>query len=68
MHSCAGRDYLVFENIAADANGRITINATASGYGSDSGITAIKIQSTLPAPGALALVGLAGVAGTRRRR
>ncbi len=64
----AGRDYLVFENIAADANGRITINAMASGWDSDSGITAIQIQSAVPAPGALALLGLAGVAGTRRRR
>lgn len=63
----AGRDYLVFENIAADANGRISITAVG-GYDSDSGISAIQIESVVPAPGALALLGLAGVTGVRRRR
>ena len=62
-----GRDYLVYENIAANANGRITI-AYAGGWDSNSGLTAIQIEGGIPAPGALALLGLAGVVGARRRR
>jgi hypothetical protein len=63
----AGRDYLRFENIAADANGRLTI-AYLGGWDSNSGLTAIQIEGAIPAPGALALLGLAGVVGFRRRR
>ncbi|MFM1867061.1 MAG: hypothetical protein RL591_469 [Planctomycetota bacterium] len=63
-----GRDYLRYENIAADANGRITIGA-AGGWDSNSGLTAIQIEGAfVPAPGALALLGLAGCVGSRRRR
>jgi len=63
----AGRDYVTLNNVIADGSGRIIIT-TGSGWNSNSGITAIQIQGDLvPAPGAAALVGLAGLM-TRRRK
>jgi len=63
----AGRDYVTLNNVIADGSGRIIIT-TGSGWDSNSGITAIQIQGDLvPAPGAAALVGLAGLM-TRRRK
>lgn len=61
-----GRDYHVVSGVAADSAGRIVILPTA-GVDSNSGISAIQVD-TLPAPGALALLGVAGLAGGRRRR
>jgi hypothetical protein len=64
----AGRDYVTLNNVIADSNGRIIIT-TGSGWNSNSGITAIQIQGDLvPAPGAIALLGVAGLMGRRRRK
>jgi hypothetical protein len=63
----AGRDYVTLNNVIADSNGRIIIT-TGSGWNSNSGITAIQIEGDLvPAPGAIALLGVAGLMGRRRR-
>ena len=61
-----GRDYHVVMNVAADANGRIVIEPT-TGTDSNSGISALQIE-VVPAPGAIALLGFAGLLSGRRRR
>ena len=52
--------------IAADAAG--TYEGTVDWQGAGAGFTSNVFSVVVPAPGAVALLGLAGLAGTRRRR